>query len=85
MSRPQMPADEVEGRQILLSLASNRAAYARLLVYGEARLTQEEQELNTLAIRALSCPQDRDTAILQYGRVTMLRDLLSYAQQFIKQ
>ena len=84
MSRPQVPAEDTLGRQLLSMLASNKAAFGNLLTYGNMRLSQEEQTLNQMAVRALTNPQDRDGAILQYGRVTMLRDLIAYAQRFIK-
>ena len=84
MSRPQVPVDEALGRQLISMLASSQGAFGNLLTYGEMRLSQEEQELNNMAVRALTNPQDRDGAVLQYGRVTMLRDLLAYARQFVK-
>lgn len=84
MSRPQVPAEDALGRQLLSMLASNKAAFGNLLAYGNMRLSQEEQTLNQMAVRALTNPQDRDGAVLQYGRVEMLRDLIAYAQRFIK-
>ena len=84
MSRPQVPADEAAGRQLISMLASNPVAFGNLIAYGELRLAQEEQVLNQMAVKALMNQQDRDGAVLQYGRVTMLRDLLIYARTFQK-
>lgn len=83
MSR-RLPADETMYRQILANLAASPAAFGNLLAYGDMRLAKEETDLNEAARQALVDPQKRDGALLQYGRVTMLRDLLTFARTFQK-
>ena len=84
MYRPQVPDEELSGRQLISILATNKVAFGNLITYGESRLKQEEETLNQAALQALLDPHARDGAILQYGKVSMLRELLSYAGQFIK-
>lgn len=83
MSRPQLPDSEQAGRQIIELLASNKTAFTRLVEYGEYMLSQEQEALQKAAISALLHPADRDGAVLQCGRVEMLRDLCVLARRHL--
>ena len=82
MSRPQLPVEEQQGRQLLSLLASNTVAFNNLLAYGRARLAKEEATLHELATNSLLHPDTRDAAVMQLGRVDMLKTLLTYADSF---
>ena len=85
MSRPQLPDDEQAGRQIIELLSSNKAAFSRLVEYGEYRLAQEQEALQKAAVSSLLHPNDRDGAVMQCGRVEMLRDLCTLARRYLNQ
>ena len=84
MYRPQVPVEELSGRQLISNLAANQVVFGNLIEYGNLRLAQEEDVLNQMSLQALLDSDARDRALLQYGKVSMLRELISYANQFIK-
>ena len=69
---------------ILHSLASNSAAFEQLLDVARRKLTDEERTLNDIAQQSLLDMSKRDLAIMQLGRVSLLRDLIDYANRFIQ-
>lgn len=79
------PGDEEQAiKALFAALAANQAAFGQLVAYGNFRLQQEESELHMMATRALLDPAERDKAVLQYGRVSLLQDLMQEARKYLK-
>lgn len=69
---------------ILHSLASNSAAFEQLLDVARHKLADEEKVLNEVAQQSLLDASKRDLAVMQLGRVSMIRDIIEYANRFLK-
>lgn len=71
--------------QILLAqLATNQAVFRQLVEAGQSMLEQEEAVLHQIAEQALLDASKRDGAIMQLGRVEMMRSLLQYTARYLK-
>lgn len=70
--------------RLLEQLASNQMAYQQLVEAAQFVLQHEEVVLHQIAEQSLLDLTKRDGAIMQLGRVEMIRSLLQYATRHTK-
>lgn len=70
----------VDEKAFLHLLMANKAVYVQLIDVMESRLTEEQEVLSILSEQALLDSSVRDRAVMQLGRVSFLRDILTYTK-----